>query len=199
MENDFRSLLDLPPGPRRTAALVAWFQALYVALGEEPPVLVGGAAVELYTGGAYTTGDLDFVGVVPEAVAERLRAEGFSKEGRLWVHSGDIYIELPGRALETDERKARLDVGDGFVELLSPEDLIVDRLAAWKFWRSEVDGVNAYLIYRAQRDRIDGDRLRALAAKRRVTGAYEELERFGAASGFEASPEELSAWAKEQQ
>ena len=189
----------MPPGPGRTAALVAWFQGLYVALGEEPPVLVGGAAVELYTGGAYTTGDLDFVGVVPEAVAERLREEGFSKEGRLWVHSDDVYIELPGRALDDDDRKARLEVENGFVELLSPEDLIVDRLAAWKFWRSEADAVNAYLIYRAQREKLDGDRLRALAAKRRVADAFEELERFCAASGFEASPEELSAWAKNQQ
>jgi hypothetical protein len=34
-------------GPERTASIAAWLQALYPSL-EEAPVLVGGAAVELY-------------------------------------------------------------------------------------------------------------------------------------------------------
>ena len=39
--------LRLPEGPRRTAALAAWFQSLYP--DGRRPVLVGGAAVELLT------------------------------------------------------------------------------------------------------------------------------------------------------
>ncbi len=66
------------PGPERTAALVAWFQGLFEDRSEAP-VLVGGGAVELYTGGAYVTGDLDFVGSTTDSVAERLQEEGFKR------------------------------------------------------------------------------------------------------------------------
>lgn len=67
---DWPSLLTLPEGPTRTAAVVEWVQHLF-APGARPP-LVGGAAVELLTGGAYTTGDIDLVGEADDAVAKRL-------------------------------------------------------------------------------------------------------------------------------
>ena len=49
-------ILDLTDSPGKTAALVEWVQGLYED-DATIPVLVGGAAVELLTGGAYTTGD----------------------------------------------------------------------------------------------------------------------------------------------
>lgn len=58
--------LSVSAGPQRTAAIVAWVQSLFTE-ENQVPVLVGGAAVEILTGGAYTTGDLDFVGIVPDA------------------------------------------------------------------------------------------------------------------------------------
>ena len=54
-------------GPAKTARLAAWVQGLYEGLGSAP-ILVGGAVVELITGGAYTTGDLDFAGTVPKEI-----------------------------------------------------------------------------------------------------------------------------------
>ena len=60
---------------------------------------------------------------------------------------------------------AVLTVGRFRIRIVCPEDLIVDRLAAWKHWESPVDGVNSLLLFRAQSDSLDEDHLakRALA------------------------------------
>ena len=69
---EFEMILALPEGPERTTVIVEWIQSLY-ADDDRVPVFVGGAAVEILTGGAYTTGDLDFVGSVPAVVGTVLK------------------------------------------------------------------------------------------------------------------------------
>lgn len=174
----FERSLRIPDRAKRTAAIASWFQGLYPER-ERAPILVGGGAVELFTGGAYTTGDLDFVGFVPTAVAQRLEAAGFRREGRHWIHqAGMVFIELPGSQLEPQERVVWLRSGRLKVRTISPEDLIVDRLASWQFWGSSVDAVNAYLLFRKQRRRLDLRRLRRLALMGRVERAHRELMSF---------------------
>jgi hypothetical protein len=187
--------LLLPEGPRRTAAVAAWIQSLYPSA---PPILVGGAAVELYTGGAYTTGDLDFVGSVPAAVSKALEEAGFHREGRHWIHGKEeLFVEFPGSQIGADERTAMLNVDGTAVLTLTPEDMIVDRLAAWQFWKSTTDGASAFLIWKAQEGKLDLRRLKALAQRRQVEEGFEKLRTF-AQGAFERSPspEELERWAR---
>ena len=181
-------------GPGRTAALAAWFQGLY-AKGSLP-VLVGGAAVELMTNGAYLTGDLDFVGDVPQDVASALLVHGFKRSGRHWVHEqGEIFIELPGSGLEKDEQQVLLRRGDVVVRVISPEDLVVDRLAAWQFWDSHEDAINAFLIWKD--NKLNAKRLRALAEAREVNESLERLDEFRRRfRGREPSAEQLELWAE---
>jgi hypothetical protein len=189
------ALAALPEGPSRTAAIAAWIQGLYES---KPPVLVGGAAVELYTLGAYTTGDFDFVGDVPESVAKALDDAGFERKGRHWIRAqGEIFVEFPGSSLQEHERPAMLDVDGTRVLTLSAEDMIVDRLAAWQFWRSTTDGASAYLIWKAQEDRLDRRRLSSLADRRKVGRALSRLERFVEESSSEADAEQVERWARE--
>src|SRR5262249_4215808 len=142
-----------------------------------PPVLVGGAAVELYTGGAYTTGDLDFVGGVSPEVAGAFEDAGFRREGRHWIHErAQVFVEFPGSAVQPHERVVVINVGEAFVLTLSPEDMIVDRLAAWQFWKSATDGASAYLVWRAQEKSLDRQRLSALARRRGVEPALDRLK-----------------------
>ena len=166
-------ILYLTDSPGKTAALVEWVQGLYED-DATIPVLVGGAAVELLTGGAYTTGDLDFAGSVPESVASKLAAAGFEKKGRHWIHSqGQIFLEFPSDQLEP-----------------------VDRLAAWQFWNSTTDAANAFLILRATGDQLDKTKLRRLVAKREVSQAWKRLRSFDRLSQkTDPTPEELEEWA----
>jgi hypothetical protein len=184
----------LPEGPRRTAAVAAWIQSLY---STRPPVLVGGAAVELYTGGAYTTGDYDFVGDVPESVGKALEKAGFKREGRHWIHAkAELFVEFPGSAVQPHEKTAMLDMGDVSVLTLSPEDMIIDRLAAWQFWKSTTDGASAFLIWKSQEKGLDRKRLVLLAERRAVEEGLARLQEFVREVGSRTpSSEDLERWA----
>jgi hypothetical protein len=145
---------------------------------ESAAILVGGGAVELYTAGAYVTGDLDFVGDVPEAVASELDYAGFERRGRQWVHEeGQVYLEFPGRTLEPPSEPARLRRGGVTLRIIRAEALLADRLAAWKFWRSEVDALNALRLLRARAGRLD---VRETARCARLLGVEDEWRRLRA-------------------
>ena len=193
---EIERILLRPDGPAKTAALVAWIQGLFPAGSE--PVLVGGAAVELYTGGAYVTGDLDFVGSVSPAVARALGDAGFVRRGRHWAHEeGQVFVEFPGEALGEGEEAVRVRVGDVEVLVIGPEDALADRLGAWQHWKSVVDGVNAWLLFRAQRRALDRARLRDRAAAVGAGDALRALLSLARRLGTrEATSEEIERWAQ---
>lgn len=197
MKTQFQKILDTAEGPERTAAVAWWVQTLYEP-DLDKPVLVGGAAVELYTGGAYTTGDLDFVGNVPDSVSESLLNAGFIKEGRHWIQEkAGIFLEFPSSSLEAGAVAAIIKVGSAKILIISPEDLFVDRLAAWKFWNSTLDGVNAYLLYRFQHMDLDLERLRDRAQTENVPDALRAVEDLYNDYYDRMPPDgELEQWAK---
>ena len=115
--------LRLPEGPRRTAALASWFQSLYPA--GHPPVLVGGAAVELLTRSDRDEDDLDFVGEVPPEVVARLQRVGFREEGRRWVLESDpvrVVLDIPADRLAEGRSCVTLDIDGIRVLVARPED-----------------------------------------------------------------------------
>ena len=189
------SILVMSDGVAKTAALVAWVQGLFVS-GREP-VLVGGAAVELYTGGAFTTGDLDLVGTVTADAAKALSEAGFRKHGRHWIYEdGQVFLEFPSSRLHEGERSIRQVVESYEVLMLAPEDLIAERLAAWQHWRSSIDGVNAWLVHNAMGATLDQRRLSRQAAARDSKGALTALRRLSRrASRREVTAEEVERWA----
>ncbi|MCG6963588.1 MAG: hypothetical protein LJE95_10015 [Acidobacteria bacterium] len=189
-------ILALEDGPAKTAAMVAWIQCLFAA--EQPkPVLVGGAAVELYTGGACTTDDIDMVGSITPNVETALSEVGFERQGRHWVHEGaQVFVEFPNSTLEVDERAEWHELEGQRVWIISAEDLLVDRLGSWQYWRSPVDGVNALLLWWALRDTIDLARLNIRVKKAGWTRAWLSLRRFADAyEDTRPSPEEMERWA----
>ncbi|HVS12888.1 MAG TPA: hypothetical protein VMV46_03110 [Thermoanaerobaculia bacterium] len=136
--------------------------------------MVGGAAVELYTNGAYVSGDLDFVGSPSEALERALKEAGFERAGRHWLLSAKrVFVEFPSTEIGS-QQTVELQVGELRLCVLAPEDLIIDRLAGFQFWQSEVDFENAVLLFRHLRDEIDRKRLARAA---RSAGVSESVRR----------------------
>jgi hypothetical protein len=175
---DITEILVQVEGPERTAALASWLQGLF-GDGDAIPVLVGGAAVELYTRGAYTTGDLDLVGSVTPSVARALKEAGFEHHGRHWIHEpAQVFVEFPGSVLKPDEKASWFELAGHRVRIISAEDLLVDRLGSWEYWQSSVDGVNALLLWRAQKYHMDIERLENRVAQDGWQKAWQSLLHF---------------------
>jgi hypothetical protein len=195
--SELNKLLRLPPGVRRTAGLASWFQALYPA-GSSPAVLVGGAAIELLTGGGYVTGDLDFVGELPASVAAALAGYGFERRGRHWIHeAGHVFLEIPGRRVKPASEPVEIRVAGASVLVIAPEALLADRLAAWKFWRSEIDAANALLLIQRTGARMNGRLAARLARELDVEDERKRLLRFARRlRGRTPSGEEMARWTR---
>lgn len=137
-----------PPSPYRPefeAALrmLARISSEMDARGYRPPIVVGGAAVELYTHGAVNTGDFDLAcgrQDILEAVMKEhgfIRPSGAGVATRGWIHP-DLKLGfecvsdtlLDGMA----DRDMIQIVGfgpDGTVAVIAPEDMIADRMGQY--------------------------------------------------------------------
>lgn len=105
------------------------------------PVLVGGAAVELYSASAIATDDFDISTARQEEFEAELRAASFvrpsgrGKATRGWIHRDlRLGFEVVSGALldgKAERERVRLiDLGqDGEAAIISVEDMIADRMA----------------------------------------------------------------------
>ena len=96
-------------------------------------VVVGGSAIEFYTEGAYVSGDLDLCLISPSRLDLRTRQALMGRLGgrggpRSWQVAG-VYVDILGE-VETLARTPfhELQAPCGPVRLVSPEDLLVERL-----------------------------------------------------------------------
>lgn len=136
----------LPWRPELVAALrlLARLSDAMHRRGLPRPVLVGGAAVEFYTGSAIMTGDIDLTSPVQPELEEEMVRLGFSKPEGLghtpsgWVHPElKLGIEIVANAPlggAVDPAKLRLVVavgGDDLFRILSVEDMVADRMGQY--------------------------------------------------------------------
>lgn len=102
------------------------------------PILVGGSAVQLYTGGNYASVDMDIVLDDISTVVDILEANSFTKiEKQYYSREYDLLVEFvsgpaPGKI-------NRLKYGEQFVLVTSLEEIIIDRLSAAKWWNVPKD------------------------------------------------------------
>jgi hypothetical protein len=123
--------------------LLARIAAAMDGAGHRPPVIVGGAAVEIYTGGAVTTGDFDLACGRQDILEVVMQEHGFLRPSgpgvatRGWVHpelrlgfevvSDTLLDGMADRAMVQVFELAP----DGAVAVIAPEDIIADRMGQY--------------------------------------------------------------------
>jgi len=162
------------PEPASRSVNLASILAEALRVVGQDPVLVGGAAVEFYTEGGYTTGDIDMLAPGgPELIRVMLEL-GFEKYGKDFSNEAiQVYVEFPGSFLKGDEKEITVKIGSRLLRVISIEDLIVDRLSAFKFWQVPMEGLNTMKLL--ETGEVDEARLQDRVKKASVNDALQAI------------------------
>jgi len=138
--------------------MVALLTRLLQMMNKQAPVVIGGCALSYYSREVYFTSDIDLAYADREALDTALKSIGFKKEGRYWVHEGlKMAIEAPASSLpEQDSPVEVVELGEALqCSIIGIEDMVIDRLNAYKHWRSEIDGEMVELLIRRYGNDLD--------------------------------------------
>lgn len=143
-------------------------------------VLSGGAAVSIYTDNAYQSKDLDFVSSESLDRIEVVLSEfGFKRHlDRYLKHEDTAFlIEFPSGPLafgdKVDRDWAQLKTETGLVQIVTPTQCVMDRLAAYYHW-NDPQGLDQALAVAASRD-VDLDAIKKWSKRE---GHEDEFNRF---------------------
>lgn len=179
LKNELKEAAGIKEYPERHIRIVLVIKKALFDFNIEP-VLVGGGAVEFYTMGAYTTGDIDLVAPSGKDIDERLCLLGFKKQGKNHINNElGIFLEFPSGSLDSDQEYNELEIGGGKIRIISMEDLIVDRLSAFKWWGSTVDGVNSLLLFNSKVITVNRKKLEAKVKNHDLADAYTGIIKLG--------------------
>jgi hypothetical protein len=130
-------------------------------------VLIGGAAVSIYSDNVYQTYDLDFMSEYrTDLIAIALEPLGFKKggQGRYFASPDtDFLLEFPSGNLSFGEMDmpvasaATLSDPLGEIRVITPTQSVMDRLSAYLHWKDEGSFEQAVMV--AERNSLDWDLL----------------------------------------
>lgn len=139
-------------------------------------IMVGGAATSWYARGGYRT--LDVAVIVDDGIeelTEGLKQLGF-KRNRVWHFApADYALDVVSRTSKPG-RTRTYEIGGYEIEIASPEDVIVNDLAGWKFWNRASDFERAKLVFETEREGLDREYLQERSREEKVEDALAELE-----------------------
>ncbi len=136
------NILSIQDPVKKRAYFISLISSEIKKLGGNPPIVVGDEALEIYTQGSHTTGDID-IKAPKELISRVLQNFNFKNVGRLWINEElDIYIDWLGDSLdegkEAEDRLVEIELSEGLtLRVISIEDLIIDRLNAYKCWSDQ--------------------------------------------------------------
>lgn len=182
-------LLNLSQGKDTLRYLVAVASVItdaFLTIGKNPPVVVGGLAVEAYTAGGYTTLDVDMIILDDDTASQVMHALGFHRQPghRHYEHPDTkAFVEFPTGPLDgSPDRITEIQLDDGTsLYVIGIEDIILDRVAAYVNWdkrnADSADATQAILLMMAQWDRIDHEYLRTEASARGLADGLQDIIR----------------------
>ena len=135
--------------------------------GKDIPTVIGGCALSYYSREVYFTSDIDLAYSDREELDKVLSEIGFDREGRYWINEGlKIAIEVPAGVLIGEESPAEIvELGEDLrCRIIGIEDLVIDRLNACKYWKSEIDCEMVELLLARYLKEIDWPYLEKKAA-----------------------------------
>jgi hypothetical protein len=140
-------------------------------------VLSGGAVVSIYSDDRYLSADLDFITLSRmDAVEEAMAEIGFTRSsGRCFSRRDtDMLVEFPPGPLSIGDAPVRLtrtiQVGSWTLNLLTPTQCVMDRLAAYYHWDDEQALEQALLV--AGRNEVDLGEIRTWSIRERNADKY---------------------------
>ncbi len=143
---------------KRQLLMVALITKLLEEKGKELPIIIGGCALSYYSREVYFTADIDLAYADREELNDILEVVGFKKRGRYWINEDlKMAVEVPVSVLIGEDSSLEIvELGEGLkCRIIGIEDLIIDRLNACKYWKSEIDCEMAELLIRRYLEDID--------------------------------------------
>ncbi|TMI69848.1 hypothetical protein E6H11_05810 [Candidatus Bathyarchaeota archaeon] len=163
----FISRLRKEPNELRKKMLLLGYVTSRVEKKKESVFLVGGQAVETYTAGQFTSGDIDVATSDSPSTEKVLKSLGFRQIGVIWFNEKlGVAFDIVGDF--APERPRTLKVGPYKTRIVGVEELILDRLSAAKFWNIPADYEKAKVLYDNFEKQLDKDYLREIAKKKKV-------------------------------
>lgn len=153
---------------KRQLLMVGLLTKLLEENGKKGPIIIGGCALSYYSREVYFTADIDLAYADREALDNALKKIGFKKKGRYWIHDElKMAIEAPASNLPEEEAPLEtVEIIEGlYCMIIGIEDLIIDRLNAFKYWKSEIDGEMAELLVNRYFNELDWVYLEKKASK----------------------------------
>ena len=121
-------------------------------------VLSGGAAVSIYTENAYMSRDLDFISSESlDRIEEALSELEFERVSiRYFTHRDtEFYVEFPSGPLAFGDDIvgdwARMETSAGVIQIVTPTQCVMDRLAAFYHW-NDPQGLEQAVAVATSRD-----------------------------------------------
>lgn len=143
-------------------------------------VLVGGACVSIYTNERHASRDLDFISPYShELISKALTEIGFQPEGKLFTHpNSELYVEFPSGPVAIGDQipvkpEGKLKVKDTVINMYSPTQCVMDRLAAWFHWNDRRSLIHALWV--CEKHPVSLSKIKRWA---KTEGEPEKLEQF---------------------
>jgi predicted nucleotidyltransferase len=149
-------------------------------------VLVGGAVVEYYTAGGYTTADIDMIlpPLEKEEVETVMKELGFERfeDYRHWLHPDiPVPVEFPPGPLQVGhlliQEVNEIEVEKIRLKILKVEDILLDRLIMAQEWKDLQAQIQAEMLMYAHYTELDWPYVHQKSSQLGILKRFQKVQR----------------------